>query len=76
MDPIRGIRYKCIQCVEYDLCENCDKKNGAHKNHLFLRISVPGSEKNLTSPPPTVRKPAKQKKRPSLILELTISFND
>ena len=38
--PIVGIRYKCINCKNYNLCENCEDKNsesGTHP-HLFIKI--------------------------------------
>ncbi|KAI9502972.1 hypothetical protein BX070DRAFT_175381, partial [Coemansia spiralis] len=38
--PIRGVRYKCAQCPDIDLCESCEA-HGAHQRHLMFKISVP-----------------------------------
>ncbi|TMW54462.1 hypothetical protein DOY81_000454 [Sarcophaga bullata] len=39
ISPIVGHRYTCIQCINYDLCQNCalDK---IHMKHSMLQISV------------------------------------
>lgn len=37
---IRGFRYQCIQCPDFDLCAGCETK-GLHKEHLMVRIPVP-----------------------------------
>lgn len=34
---IKGIRYKCTQCDDYDLCEKCESK-GHHQEHVLLKI--------------------------------------
>eukprot|EP01136_Pigoraptor_vietnamica_P037514 Opistho-1_new@105550 len=39
--PIRGIRYKCANCVDYDLCENCEALDRHNRTHVFLRIKIP-----------------------------------
>lgn len=40
MSPIKGIRYKCKECKDYDLCEAC-KAKGIHKEHTFMTITEP-----------------------------------
>jgi len=43
---IRGVRYRCSVCADYDLCEIClltnEQRGGVHDaSHLFLRIAKP-----------------------------------
>jgi len=38
--PIRGIRYKCTVCHDFDYCEDCKAKNVDHK-HEFKKIEDP-----------------------------------
>jgi len=43
MTPIRGMRYKCCSCPDYDLCQNC-MRNAASihdASHMFMPISRP-----------------------------------
>eukprot|EP00771_Trimastix_marina_P002782 gnl/Trimastix_PCT/394.p1 GENE.gnl/Trimastix_PCT/394~~gnl/Trimastix_PCT/394.p1 ORF type:complete len:415 (-),score=68.06 gnl/Trimastix_PCT/394:755-1999(-) len=42
-DPIRGIRYKCGNCEDYDLCETCEISSETFHNpeHLFVKIKKP-----------------------------------
>jgi sequestosome 1 len=35
---IKGFRYKCLQCPDYDLCGKCEMK-GIHPAHTFIRVS-------------------------------------
>ena len=37
MAPIIGFRYKCIQCANYDLCQNCESKH-VHSEHMMVRM--------------------------------------
>ena len=37
--PIRGIRFKCAVCPDFDFCENCEKK--VKHPHPFLQIRHP-----------------------------------
>eukprot|EP01022_Parablepharisma_sp_SALTPOND_P014557 TRINITY_DN1992_c0_g1_i1.p1 TRINITY_DN1992_c0_g1~~TRINITY_DN1992_c0_g1_i1.p1 ORF type:complete len:599 (+),score=27.62 TRINITY_DN1992_c0_g1_i1:108-1799(+) len=46
MNPIKGIRYKCAACPNYDLCESCEEK-GVHKEHTFIKIKEPDQAKGL-----------------------------
>ncbi|KAJ1981944.1 hypothetical protein H4R34_001883 [Dimargaris verticillata] len=39
--PIRGIRYRCANCADYDLCENCEVDDTHQKGHVFLKIRIP-----------------------------------
>ena len=45
--PIKGTRYKCSVCPNYDVCENCEK-NTDHE-HSFLKLKKPESLNNLIS---------------------------
>lgn len=39
-ETIRGYRYKCLTCEDFDLCAACEAKNG-HPEHAMVRISSP-----------------------------------
>ena len=41
MVPIRGIRYRCANCADYDLCEGCESQGFHNKTHIFYKIKVP-----------------------------------
>ncbi|KAL0810032.1 hypothetical protein ABMA28_010853 [Loxostege sticticalis] len=38
--PIRGFRYKCVSCDDYDLCPKCESLE-THSHHYMLRIPRP-----------------------------------
>ncbi|KAK7501270.1 hypothetical protein BaRGS_00007395 [Batillaria attramentaria] len=39
---IVGPRYKCGNCLNYDLCEECENQAGVHdENHVFLKLRRP-----------------------------------
>ena len=39
--PLRGTRYKCASCVDFDVCANCEPTCNHNPIHVFLRINVP-----------------------------------
>ena len=39
--PIRGIRYRCVNCADFDLCETCESQGVHTKTHVFYKIRVP-----------------------------------
>jgi len=39
-DPIRGIRWKCVVCHDYDLCHRCYMSNKHKLSHEFVRIDT------------------------------------
>ena len=41
MLPIRGIRYRCANCADFDLCETCESQGVHTKTHIFYKIRVP-----------------------------------
>ena len=41
--PIKGIRYRCTNCVDYDLCEACEAQQFHDKTHLFYKVRIPRS---------------------------------
>lgn len=43
--PIFGIRWKCADCLNYDLCSTCYHSDKHSLRHRFHRITVPGGER-------------------------------
>lgn len=43
--PIYGIRWKCAECTNYDLCSICYHSDKHHLRHRFYRITTPGAER-------------------------------
>ena len=39
--PIRGVRYHCANCSDYDLCESCESKDEHNRTHVFYKIRIP-----------------------------------
>ena len=39
--PIKGIRYRCSNCVDFDLCEQCEAMQIHPKTHLFYKVRIP-----------------------------------
>jgi next-to-BRCA1 protein 1 len=38
---IRGIRYKCSVCNDYDLCQTCESKGIHDPSHILMKIAKP-----------------------------------
>ena len=44
ISPIRGIRFKCANCIDFDICETCEYQHATSVHpptHLFLKIRIP-----------------------------------
>lgn len=39
--PIRGIRWRCANCADYDLCSDCEAQSMHDKTHLFYKVKIP-----------------------------------
>lgn len=39
--PIRGIRYRCANCADFDLCESCEAQGVHIKTHIFYKVRIP-----------------------------------
>ncbi|KAL9602413.1 MAG: hypothetical protein Q9219_001837 [cf. Caloplaca sp. 3 TL-2023] len=74
--PIRGIRYRCTNCRDYDLCEQCEALQVHDKTHLFYKIRVPAPFLGNPRQPTPVWYPGKDGKADrSLTPELKMFFS-
>ncbi|KAJ3301882.1 hypothetical protein HDV03_000249 [Kappamyces sp. JEL0829] len=55
ISPVRGWRYKCANCVDYDLCSSCEALDVHFKTHTFIKIRIPippqANPKSMIFPP-------------------------
>ena len=57
--PIRGIRYHCSNCVDFDLCEQCEALQIHPRTHLFYKVRIPAPFLNSTRQPQPVWYPGR-----------------
>ncbi|KAH6620478.1 hypothetical protein C7974DRAFT_474197 [Boeremia exigua] len=50
--PIRGTRWHCANCVDFDLCSTCEATNAHAKTHVFYKIRVPAPYLSLAKQEP------------------------
>jgi Ca2+-binding EF-hand superfamily protein len=50
--PIRGIRWHCANCADFDLCSDCEATNSHIKTHIFYKIRVPAPNLSITKQEP------------------------
>jgi len=44
MNPIIGVRYRCQECYEYDLCEACEALNVHNADHTLVKLRKPAAQ--------------------------------
>lgn len=40
MSPIRGVRYRCLECPDFDMCSGCESNDIHNKFHHLLMIKI------------------------------------
>ncbi|KAJ2089914.1 hypothetical protein IW138_003044 [Coemansia sp. RSA 986] len=71
---IVGVRFKCGNCLDYDLCEKCEADSEHNSDHLLIKIRTPRTTPNnrpmlpMIYPPakPTVRAPKQPPTAPAI----------
>ena len=49
-ENIQGIRYKCVQCMNYNLCENCENNYIHDMKHIMVKIRFPTNDDSELNP--------------------------
>jgi len=65
--PLVGIRYKCINCQNFNLCESCEESRAHLPQHLFVKIREPLPRENSWTLPNFYLKGKEEKQREKLI---------
>ncbi|CAE6405618.1 unnamed protein product [Rhizoctonia solani] len=43
VSPIRGTRFKCAECPDWDACQSClERSSELHPDHMFIRVTGDG----------------------------------
>jgi Ca2+-binding EF-hand superfamily protein len=53
-NAIRGVRYKCSNCFDFDLCSTCEAFTTHPKTHVFQKIKIPIPGLVWNSPLPSI----------------------
>ena len=40
-NPLHGVRFKCLNCVDYDVCSRCEPACDHDITHVFVKIAIP-----------------------------------
>lgn len=56
-ERIRGVRHKCLDCPDFDLCDACVRSDHFDGNHQFCRLVEPGQVvvRDISEPPVRAR---------------------
>ncbi|KAK1755253.1 protein ref(2)P [Echria macrotheca] len=68
--PIRGVRYRCANCSDFDLCETCESQGLHFKTHIFYKIKVPAPRLGARQMQPVLYPGDPENCRPSLPRQL------
>jgi len=41
MNPIRGDRYWCLGCPDFDFCATCERTRPHDQSHVFVKVKIP-----------------------------------
>jgi hypothetical protein len=65
--PIRGVRWRCANCADFDLCSACEADSRHDKTHVFYKIKVPAPFFGYPRVPQTPPYPGKPEMMPAII---------